>query len=266
MPQGRGPAGQNDSSLSGKKDNVRDQGERSTDSVPAWPWRKYEQLDLTKTLFDEDVYITRPGPARTWSVGRKRRRVQGILERGQSSSRPSRYRSLYDVRPVHGRAGRPWSGQPCAVTRRQVDRCECVCVNLTLSDKVARIALYDLLGRDDGGRMWAESLLREMGITNESAIARGFIRSLTQIDPHHIRSLFAELIEYDQRGELSSIQCPTLIVRGSHDNFVPVYCALELHRLIAGSELVSLNGCGHLPYLEDPALFNRIVEQFIGRK
>jgi sigma-B regulation protein RsbQ len=139
-------------------------------------------------------------------------------------------------------------------------------VNLTLSDKVARIALYDLLGRDDGGRMWAESLLREMGITNESAIARGLIRSLTQIDPHHIRSLFGELIEYDQRGELSSIQCPTLIVRGSHDNFVPEYCALELHRLIAGSELVCLNGCGHLPYLEDPALFNRIVEQFIGRK
>jgi sigma-B regulation protein RsbQ len=69
-----------------------------------------------------------------------------------------------------------------------------------------------------------------------------------------------------QRGELSSIQCPTLIVRGSHDNFVPEYCALELHRLIAGSELVCLNGCGHLPYLEDPALFNRIVEQFIGRK
>jgi sigma-B regulation protein RsbQ len=164
-------------------------------------------------------------------------------------------------------------------------------VNLTLSDKVARIALYDLLGRDDGGRMWAESLLREMGITND-------IRDCTRPYPiaHADRSApYPELVRRThtapapilvdplksqhtafQGAETRSsminavnsppYNAPTLIVRGSHDNFVPEYCALELHRLIAGSELVCLNGCGHLPYLEDPALFNRIVEQFIGRK
>jgi pimeloyl-ACP methyl ester carboxylesterase len=87
-------------------------------------------------------------------------------------------------------------------------------LNLTLSDKRARIALYDLLGRDDGGRLWSENILLEMGIQNDSAIARGFFRSLTQIYPHHIRSLFSELIAYDQRGELSTIQCPTFEYQG----------------------------------------------------
>jgi pimeloyl-ACP methyl ester carboxylesterase len=98
-------------------------------------------------------------------------------------------------------------------------------------------------------------MLVEMGIQNNSAIARGFFRSLSRIDPHHIRSLFAELIAYYQRPDLSAIHCPTLILRGSHDSFVPEYCALELHRLVTSSEVIYMNGCGHLPYLENPALF-----------
>jgi sigma-B regulation protein RsbQ len=137
-------------------------------------------------------------------------------------------------------------------------------MHLKPEDETRRLALYDLLAEDDGARLWAKRLLDSMGVADHPAIVRGFLKSLDAIDPAHIRSLFRELIAHDQRPELEKIACPVLLVRGERDGFVPPYCVEELQRILPNSQIVRMPDRGHLPYLEDPAGFNRIASDFIA--
>ena len=139
-------------------------------------------------------------------------------------------------------------------------------VHLTPEDESTRRALYSLLAREDGGAEWARRLLVEMGVTEDSSIHRGFTRSLSTFEPRHIERLFLDVMDFDQRAEVGSVNAPVLIVRGDRDRFVPSYCSLELDELLPHSELILMRGCGHLPYLEMPDKFNLLVADFLQRK
>jgi pimeloyl-ACP methyl ester carboxylesterase len=76
--------------------------------------------------------------------------------------------------------------------------------------------------------------------------------------------------EYRWRGlrtnyldRLSEIQVPTLIVHGAEDRLIPVACAQRAHGLIPHSQLQIIAGCGHLPPVEQPDSFNRIISSFL---
>jgi len=71
------------------------------------------------------------------------------------------------------------------------------------------------------------------------------------------------LVGYDSRDRLSEIEVPTLIVWGFNDRIVPVASALSYHRRIHGSRLAIFERCGHVPQLERPARFNRVVDEFV---
>lgn len=62
---------------------------------------------------------------------------------------------------------------------------------------------------------------------------------------------------------LREIKNPTLIVHGEKDSAVPLACAEEAHRLIAGSQLVVLKGAGHWAQRERPEEFIQAVSQFL---
>jgi sigma-B regulation protein RsbQ len=138
-------------------------------------------------------------------------------------------------------------------------------VCLTPKDRKKREDLYALLENGDGGQEWARLLVENMGVAHNSTIARGFMRSLNTIDPEHIRRIFLEVIEYDQQIELQNVKAPVLILRGEADLFVPPYCAIYLYERLRQSEQVVMRDCGHLPYLERPEEFNRLVEDFLDR-
>ncbi len=72
------------------------------------------------------------------------------------------------------------------------------------------------------------------------------------------------LVGYDSRDRLSEIEIPTLIVWGFNDRLVPVQSALSYHRRIRGSVLEIFERTGHVPMLERPARFNRVVEEFLA--
>jgi pimeloyl-ACP methyl ester carboxylesterase len=65
---------------------------------------------------------------------------------------------------------------------------------------------------------------------------------------------------------LSAIRCPTLIVWGREDGLVPLRSGERLHAEIAGSRLVVLEKCGHMPPVESAAAFNAAIESFLGGK
>jgi pimeloyl-ACP methyl ester carboxylesterase len=62
---------------------------------------------------------------------------------------------------------------------------------------------------------------------------------------------------------LNKIHTPTLIVHGRCDVAVPVACAEDAHRLIAGSQLDIIEGAGHWSQREKPEEFRQVVVEFL---
>lgn len=62
----------------------------------------------------------------------------------------------------------------------------------------------------------------------------------------------AVLNRSNRRSELPAITVPTLVVAGGADNITPVVLSEDLAALIPGSELIVIDGCGHLSPLEEP--------------
>jgi pimeloyl-ACP methyl ester carboxylesterase len=65
-------------------------------------------------------------------------------------------------------------------------------------------------------------------------------------------------------GKLAAVKVPTLIVWGKQDALVPLAAGQWFSQDIAGSELVTLDGCGHVPQMECAAKFNGALAKFLG--
>jgi len=71
---------------------------------------------------------------------------------------------------------------------------------------------------------------------------------------------------YDPKLErrLQRVNCPTLIIWGQNDRLVPVAYADAFHHLIANSEMVKLEGTGHMPMFEMPGEWSRHIGEFLS--
>ncbi|MEX2161280.1 MAG: alpha/beta fold hydrolase [Anaerolineales bacterium] len=68
----------------------------------------------------------------------------------------------------------------------------------------------------------------------------------------------------DSSDLLGKLQVPTLIVHGREDQIIPPSEAEAMAKAIPNSELHLIDSTGHLPNLEKPDEFNRIVATFLG--
>ena len=64
---------------------------------------------------------------------------------------------------------------------------------------------------------------------------------------------------------LAHIACPTLFVLGAQDRAVTPDVVRELAGMVPRSEVLQIEGAGHSPYFEQPAVFNRHVLGFLAR-
>lgn len=74
---------------------------------------------------------------------------------------------------------------------------------------------------------------------------------------------FDALSGIDLSGRLTEINVPTLIVAGADDMIAS--SSRFLHENIKGSTLEMIPEAGHMPMLEQPKKFNKIILDFIGR-
>jgi pimeloyl-ACP methyl ester carboxylesterase len=72
------------------------------------------------------------------------------------------------------------------------------------------------------------------------------------------------VIEYDARDRLEEIQIPTLIVWGTDDWVIPSAAAHSYNRRIPNSRLAIFDHTGHVPQMERPQRFNRLLEEFLS--
>jgi pimeloyl-ACP methyl ester carboxylesterase len=68
----------------------------------------------------------------------------------------------------------------------------------------------------------------------------------------------------DSSPTLREVRVPTLVVCGDEDVLTPVAEAEALQRGIAGSRLAVVPQAGHLANLENPAAFNRALQEFLA--
>ena len=98
------------------------------------------------------------------------------------------------------------------------------------------------------GRLPADLLYEQL----EAAAAPGFLPATLSSMQFHIEDRLAE------------IDTPTLIVWGDDDKVVPPQDGPRFAAAIPRSELVWFDDTGHVPMLEHPARFNRVVEEFLA--
>ena len=72
------------------------------------------------------------------------------------------------------------------------------------------------------------------------------------------------VLEYDARDRLEEIEVPTTIVWGTDDWVIPSAAALSYNRRIPHSRLEVFEDTGHVPQLERPGRFNRVLDEFLA--
>lgn len=89
--------------------------------------------------------------------------------------------------------------------------------------------------------------------------------SATVNNPEAVINLAKASMSHDLREEVSKIKAPTLIVVGEEDILIPPRYSRELNQEIEGSELLVIEGSGHVPPIEKPDVFNTKVLEFLGK-
>jgi 3-oxoadipate enol-lactonase len=156
-----------------------------------------------------------------------------------------------------------------------------------------RVRALVLVGSSLAGRRFQEPALFELWDRGEAALERGDQREAARVEidtwvagvdrppeavgPEMRRRVTemlltayahgeADLEEPDPpaAGRLSEITAPTLVVVGNHDRPDIQAMAVALAAGIPGAERVVLDGAAHLPSMERPGEFNRVVLEFLA--
>lgn len=139
----------------------------------------------------------------------------------------------------------------------------------TEAGKASRNATADRLLRDGMDWYAAESLpkmIADYNVEAMPAVAAHVQAMMTGTSPvGAAAALRGRALRRDYRQLLTEISVPTLVVVGRDDVFTPVGDARDMQERIPGSELVVVDGAGHLPNLEQPDTFNAALRAFLTR-
>jgi pimeloyl-ACP methyl ester carboxylesterase len=135
--------------------------------------------------------------------------------------------------------------------------------------KVRRKAMAERLVRDGMEEYAAEVLPKMLAPRSIEALPAVANHVLTMMRTSDRYGAAAAVVGRGERpsyeGTLASLVVPALVVVGTEDAFTSREDALLMHTLLNGSELLWLEGIGHMPNLEDPALFNAGLLRLLER-
>jgi proline iminopeptidase len=69
---------------------------------------------------------------------------------------------------------------------------------------------------------------------------------------------------FDLNPEIRKFKFPTLVITGRYDINVAPSVAYKIHKAITGSQFAVFEKSGHLPFYEEPEVFVRTLEGFLG--
>ena len=147
------------------------------------------------------------------------------------------------------------SGSPKATRDQFIRECQ------------ATAAQYDKVEKLNGEAM-GMSPTRVQLLVKDPIGWKAFVSNLTEHPPHAAANTLRTVQSgrpslYDLEGELKSIAAPVLLLVGDEDEPC-LDVNLWMKRLLPNARLGMFPGSGHAINLEEPALFNQLVEQFLA--
>lgn len=108
---------------------------------------------------------------------------------------------------------------------------------------------------------WSEKYLSKAGMT-EKLVQRGFFPITIQ----GYESQMHAMINFDSRDWLPKIQCHCLVIAGDDDILATVEDGKYISQTIPNAEFYCFKDVGHLPNIEQPEIFNRLVLDFLSKQ
>lgn len=137
--------------------------------------------------------------------------------------------------------------------------------------KLTRVGRYAILAGAVGIRIERSGQPPQVRPPPDTPLWRAIIKRLPELNPHEVannRTREAILAASDlgrgwpDAAALGKIATPTLLLWGEDDDLVPVKFGRAAAAAIPGSELVVLPGVGHIPSIDAPRDFVRILTSF----
>lgn len=139
----------------------------------------------------------------------------------------------------------------------------------TIDGKAQRNAMADRLLVEGMHRYAEEALPRMLAARTISSLPTVARTVLSMMRASNREGAAAALRGRAERSAyettLARLTVPALVVVGSEDAFTTRQDADNMHRLLGSSELLWLEGIGHMPNLEDPASFNAAMVRLLKR-
>jgi pimeloyl-ACP methyl ester carboxylesterase len=107
-----------------------------------------------------------------------------------------------------------------------------------------------------------QGVFHEPNSLRREALWENFVPAMTS--PGYLDAI-TNLFGYDIRDRLEEIEVPTLVVWGRNDRVVPVPAALSYTKRIGDNAALEIfDECGHVPQIERPVRFNRLLDRFLS--
>jgi 3-oxoadipate enol-lactonase len=113
-------------------------------------------------------------------------------------------------------------------------------------------------------REMASSMLDQILAPKAPQSARdAAIESISSVPPDVYRDAMRCILSFDGTAILPKIDRPTLVLAGGEDRTMTLDVVKAMTRQIKGARLEVIPDVGHLPNLEDPPAFNRVLSEFL---
>lgn len=123
-------------------------------------------------------------------------------------------------------------------------------------------ALYKRILQPEPG--WADGFAPAMmGNADRPELGARFAKDLNAIPRDRVLTVVCSILQSDHREQVRRLALPTLLVHTTRDQAVPMEVAHYLHGVIQGSELVVIDGDGHLPHISAPAQVVQAIGAFL---
>ncbi|MFY7901202.1 MAG: alpha/beta fold hydrolase [Chitinophagaceae bacterium] len=145
--------------------------------------------------------------------------------------------------------------------------CDTQCISDTSTTREKRYASIDLIAKE-GTSNYAKAFVKNMFTTNAFEQNKPYINDIENIilqnnSTNIINGLKALANREATCDILPSIKIPTLIICGKEDIVTPIEQAVYFKEHIPNAVLVLLENAAHLSNIEQPALFNKAIQEFI---
>lgn len=92
-----------------------------------------------------------------------------------------------------------------------------------------------------------------------------YVAKVLDVNPNLFYDMAGELADFDVAAFDRPIGCPALVIGGERDRIIPLAETRRLAKQLPRSELAVVPHGSHCPHFDDPALVNRLIEEFLAK-